>query len=113
MEKVLEIKKADIFVEKDKKVLEHVDFSINKGEFVYLIGRTGSGKSSLLKTLYADLSFYSGRIMVAGFNLNDITHSQVPFLRRKIGIIFSGFPTFFRPICRRKSYFCNAGHRLE
>ncbi|NJK84263.1 MAG: ATP-binding cassette domain-containing protein [Saprospiraceae bacterium] len=72
-------------------VLTEVFFDIGKGEFVYLIGRTGSGKSSLLKTLYADLPLYSGDITVAGFQLFNIKSKQVPFLRRKIGIVFQDF----------------------
>ena len=60
---------------------------IEKGEFVYLVGRTGSGKSSLLKTLYADLPLRLGDIEVAGFNIRGIKKSKIPFLRRKIGIV--------------------------
>jgi len=95
MQKVLEILNSDIYVEKDKKVLSNVDFSIDQGEFVYLIGRTGSGKSSLLKTLYADFPVYNGKINIAGFSLNELSSKQIPFLRRKIGIIFQDFQLFF------------------
>ena len=95
MQKVLELINADIFVEKEKKVLSEINFSIGKGEFAYLIGRTGSGKSSLLKTLYADLPLYNGKIDIAGYSLNQITDKQVPFLRRKLGIIFQDFQLFF------------------
>jgi cell division transport system ATP-binding protein len=72
-------------------VLEHVNFEIQKGEFVYLIGRTGSGKSSLLKTLYADLKPFEGEAAVAGFQLPLKSKSHVPKLRRKLGIIFQDF----------------------
>lgn len=72
-------------------VLSQVSFEIEKGEFVYLIGRTGSGKTSLLKTLYADLPLQSGTAIVAGFKLFRISRSQVPYLRRKIGIVFQDF----------------------
>ncbi len=89
-EPVLAIKDATIY-QKDNAVLSDVYLNINKGEFVYLIGRTGSGKSSLLKTLYADLPLYSGDIQVAGFQLFNISKTQVPFLRRKIGIVFQDF----------------------
>ena len=72
-------------------VLSQVNFEIDKGEFVYLIGRTGSGKSSLLKTLYADLPLQSGLATVAGFKLYRISRDEVPYLRRKIGIVFQDF----------------------
>jgi cell division transport system ATP-binding protein len=75
-------------------VLSDINFKIEKGEFVYLIGRTGSGKSSLLKTLYADLPLEEGQASVAGYQLNGIKHSKVPYLRRKIGIIFQDFQLF-------------------
>lgn len=87
---VIDIEKADIFQE-GKLVLDDVSFSMNKGEFIYLIGRTGSGKSSLLKTLYADLPKPKGNIKVAGFDIPSLKKSKVPDLRRKIGIIFQDF----------------------
>ena len=93
-EPVLALDKADIFQE-TKLVLGDVSFSIHKGEFVYLIGRTGSGKSSLLKILYADLKLQNGRGMVAGTPLENIKAKDVPFLRRKIGIVFQDFQLFF------------------
>jgi cell division transport system ATP-binding protein len=74
--------------------LKDVDFEITKSEFVYLVGRTGSGKSSLLKTLYADLPLYVGEAMVAGFQIRGISRSKVPYLRRKLGIIFQDFQLF-------------------
>jgi len=75
-------------------VLNGVNFSLQKGEFIYLLGRTGSGKSSLLKTLYADLATTNGAIEVAGFDLKQIKFNQIPFLRRKLGIIFQDFELF-------------------
>lgn len=72
-------------------ILSHVNLSVDKGEFVYLIGKTGSGKSSLLKILYAELDLVEGDATVVGFNLNHLKHSQVPFLRRKLGIVFQDF----------------------
>lgn len=72
-------------------VLEEVDFSIAKGEFVYLIGKTGSGKSSLLKTLYGELPLKVGQGQVAGFNLIRLKKRKIPKLRRHIGIVFQDF----------------------
>jgi len=81
--------------QEDKQVLEDVSFDINKGEFVYLIGRTGSGKSSLLKTMYGDLRLRLGDAFVAGYQIKNIKRSEIPWLRRKIGIIFQDFHLFF------------------
>lgn len=72
-------------------VLDEVDLFIFPGEFVYLIGKTGSGKSSLLKTLYADIPLDSGEGKVCGFDLKSIKKNQIPFLRRKLGIVFQDF----------------------
>ncbi|CCH00948.1 ABC transporter related protein [Fibrella aestuarina BUZ 2] len=93
-EPVLELEQADIY-QGTKLVLGDVSFQIHKGEFVYLIGRTGSGKSSLLKTMYADLWLQHGRGRVAGFPLDQLKPRDVPFLRRKIGIVFQDFQLFF------------------
>jgi cell division transport system ATP-binding protein len=90
---VVRVKEASIFQDHNT-VLNEISFEIEKGEFIFLIGRTGSGKSSLLKTLYADLPLRLGDISVAGFNIRDIKASQVPMLRRKIGIIFQDFQLF-------------------
>jgi len=75
----------------DKKVLEQATFSIAKGEFVYLVGRTGSGKSSLLKSIYGDIAIASGAANVAGTGLVSLKKSQIPALRRQLGIIFQDF----------------------
>ncbi|MGB4928965.1 MAG: ATP-binding cassette domain-containing protein [Chitinophagales bacterium] len=72
-------------------ILTDVTFNIAHGEFVYLIGKTGTGKSSLLKTIYGDLPMHSGHAQVAGFDLEKVTWKTVPFLRRKLGIIFQDF----------------------
>ncbi len=89
-EPVVTLERADIY-QGDVPVLADVNFHIDKGEFVYLIGRTGSGKSSLLKTLYADLWLQTGSAKVAGYELHKIKRSDIPFLRRRIGIVFQDF----------------------
>lgn len=75
----------------DNIVLEDVNLEIHNGEFIYLIGKTGSGKSSLLKTLYGDLPIYKGEASCCGYNLHQIKRSQIPYLRRKLGIVFQDF----------------------
>jgi len=87
------IKEASIFQDHNT-ILGNISFDIQKGEFVYLVGRTGSGKSSLLKTLYADLPLRLGDITVAGYKIRGIRSSEVPLLRRKLGIIFQDFQLF-------------------
>ncbi len=91
---VVKVSNANIFQD-NTTVLSGIDFEIEKGEFVYLVGRTGSGKSSLLKTLYADLPLRLGNIRVAGYDIRGIRPHDIPFLRRKIGIIFQDFELFF------------------
>ena len=76
-------------------ILQDVNFHILRGEFVYLVGRTGSGKSSLLKTLYADLKFKRGKLNVVGFDLARIALDKKPFFRRRIGVIFQDFQLLF------------------
>ena len=92
-EPVLTLANADIY-QGQKLVLGEVSFAVHKGEFVYLIGRTGSGKTSLLKTLYADLWLQHGQGSVAGFALEKLKHRDIPFLRRKVGIVFQDFQLF-------------------
>ncbi len=87
------IKEASIFQDHNT-ILGNISFDIQKGEFVYLVGRTGSGKSSLLKTLYADLPLRLGDITVAGYTIRGIKSADVPLLRRKLGIIFQDFQLF-------------------
>jgi cell division transport system ATP-binding protein len=89
-EPIIILDRADIY-QGERPVLNDVHFEINKGEFVYLIGRTGSGKSSLLKTLYADLWLHTGSAKVAGYELHNIKRADIPFLRRRIGIVFQDF----------------------
>ena len=77
--------------QRDHRVLEEISLNITKGEFVYLIGRTGSGKSSLLKTLYGALPPGTGKAEVAGFQLAELNRKSIPLLRRKLGIVFQDF----------------------
>lgn len=93
-ETVISLSNAHIFQAGHVPVLKNVNFEIKKGEFVYLIGRTGSGKSSLLKTLYADLWLEVGQGTVVGYPLQTIKREDKPFLRRKIGIVFQDFQLF-------------------
>jgi cell division transport system ATP-binding protein len=92
-EPVVRVTDANIFQE-HHTVLSNINFDIEKGEFVFLVGRTGSGKSSLLKTLYADLILRVGDIQIAGHNIRGIRSADVPMLRRKLGIIFQDFQLF-------------------
>lgn len=89
-EPVIRIQNGSIY-QNETLVLADVRLEIGRGQFVYLIGKTGSGKSSLLKTLYADLPLLDGQAEVAGFRLEGIQARQVPYLRRKLGIIFQDF----------------------
>jgi cell division transport system ATP-binding protein len=77
--------------QRDNLVLSDVNIEIHPGELVYLIGKTGTGKSSLLRTLYADIPVKQGDVEIAGFNLKNISQKQIPFLRRKLGIVFQDF----------------------
>lgn len=87
---IVSIRNGNIF-QGSSLILSNVNFQVGKGEFVYMIGKTGSGKSSLLKTLYGDLYLREGQGEVAGFNLKDLTWKTVPLLRRNLGIVFQDF----------------------
>lgn len=87
---IVQLSDVTVYI-RDNVVLNKVSFAIDKGEFIYLIGRTGTGKSSLLRTLYADLPLREGEGFVAGHSLVGIDHNEIPFLRRKLGIVFQDF----------------------
>jgi cell division transport system ATP-binding protein len=87
---VIKLEAVDIYQQKHL-VLNNVNLEINPGEFVFLIGQTGSGKSSLLKVIYGELHIANGQGQVAGFDLKNLTEKDVPFLRRKLGIVFQDF----------------------
>ena len=90
---VVKVTDASIFQD-HHTVLNNINFEIEKGEFVFLVGRTGSGKSSLLKTLYADLPLRVGDVQIAGHAIRGIKNAEIPMLRRKLGIIFQDFQLF-------------------
>ena len=90
LDTIISLENVPIY-QKETLVLSNVYLKINKGEFIFLIGKTGSGKSSLLKTLYADLPVNEGQAKVAGFDLRRLKNKEIPYLRRKIGIVFQDF----------------------
>jgi len=89
-EKIVELRNANIYQSRSL-ILQDVNISITRGEFVYLVGKTGAGKSSLLKTLYGDLPLKEGEGIVAGFDLKQMDWKKVPFLRRTLGVVFQDF----------------------
>ena len=87
---IIDLKNINITID-EKKILSDVSLSVKKGEFMYLIGKTGSGKSSLLKILYGDIKLKKGEGNVAGMDIVKIKEKKIPFLRRKLGIVFQDF----------------------
>jgi cell division transport system ATP-binding protein len=87
---IVELKDVNIY-QGDNLILTDVNISVDKGEFVYLVGKTGTGKSSLLKTLYGDLTLREGDATVVGYNLRELDWKKVPFLRRSLGVVFQDF----------------------
>ncbi|MBK7173075.1 MAG: ATP-binding cassette domain-containing protein [Bacteroidales bacterium] len=90
LDTIIGISDASVF-QKNILILSEVTLSIDKGEFVYLIGKTGAGKSSLLKTIYAELPLMEGEAEIAGYKLKEIRSKDKPYLRRKLGIVFQDF----------------------
>jgi cell division transport system ATP-binding protein len=89
-ETVISLENVNIY-QGQNLILQNVNFTIAKGEFVYLVGKTGTGKSSLLKTLYGELSLKEGKANVAGYDLSEMDWKKVPFLRRNLGVVFQDF----------------------
>lgn len=89
-EPIIELRNVNIY-QGSSLILQDVNLTVNKGEFVYLVGKTGTGKSSLLKTLYGELDLREGEGTVAGFNLKELGWKKVPFLRRTLGVVFQEF----------------------
>jgi cell division transport system ATP-binding protein len=87
---IIELSNVNIY-QSESLILSDVNISVDKGEFVYLVGKTGTGKSSLLKTLYGDLELREGQGWVAGHNLRELNWKTVPFLRRNLGVVFQDF----------------------
>ena len=87
---VLNLTNASIY-QRDNLILSEVNVDVQKGDFVYLIGKTGTGKSSFMKTLYGDIPLTEGEGSIVDFNLRTLKESQIPFLRRKLGIVFQDF----------------------
>ncbi len=87
---VLSLKEVTIYQE-GRKIISHINLDVKHGEFIYIIGKTGSGKSSFLKTLYADLPLIEGEGHIVEFNLATLKENDIPYLRRKIGIVFQDF----------------------
>lgn len=90
LDAIIELREAAIF-QKDQLILSNVNLKLAKGDLVYLVGKVGSGKSSILKTLYAELPLRVGQATVAGFDLSKLKKKKLPYLRRKIGIVFQDF----------------------
>lgn len=89
-EPIIEIRNANIY-QGNSLILQDVNLTVNKGEFVYMVGKTGTGKSSLLKTLYGELPLREGEATVAGFSIRNLSWKQVPYLRRNLGVVFQDF----------------------
>jgi len=101
---IIKFDKVSIY-QNENLILANVSLEVDRGEFVYLIGKTGSGKSSLLKTFYADLEVKNGNATVAGFDLRSLRTKEIPFLRRKLGIVFQDFQLLMDRTVAENLYF--------
>lgn len=101
---IIHLHKVAVF-QKHNLVLSNVSFTINKGELVYLVGETGSGKSSLLKMLYVDVPLAQGEATIAGYDIAKVKRKQVPLLRRKLGIVFQDFQLLYDRSVSENLYF--------
>jgi cell division transport system ATP-binding protein len=101
---IIKFDKVSVY-QNENLILANVSLEVDKGEFVYLIGKTGSGKSSLLKTFYADLEVKNGYATVAGFDLRTLRTKEIPLLRRKLGIVFQDFQLLMDRTVAENLYF--------
>lgn len=104
LDSIIRLENVSVF-QKHNMVLTGIDLTIDKGEFVYLVGKTGSGKSSLIRTLYADVPLAKGDAHIAGYDLSAIKRKEIPFLRRKIGIVFQDFQLLYDRSVNENLYF--------
>lgn len=102
--KIIELINASV-VQADKEVLSEVNLAINPSEFVFLTGKTGSGKSSLLKVLYGEIELKSGSGTIAGFSLTNLKKKEIPYLRRQLGIVFQDFQLLMDRTVIQNMYF--------
>jgi cell division transport system ATP-binding protein len=91
---IIAVRQLSVF-QQHNMVLSNVSFEVNAGEFLYLVGKTGSGKSSLMRILYADVPIVKGDAAIVGYDLNQIRRKEIPFLRRKLGIVFQDFQLLY------------------
>lgn len=104
LDSIIRIENVSVY-QKHNMVLNNVNFTVDKGEFVYMVGKTGSGKSSLMKTMYADVPLAKGKMNVVGYDLTKMRKKEIPFLRRKIGIIFQDFQLLYDRSVNENLYF--------